>query len=57
MENKLDEQSKLKRDEVGKPQRDTPVSEKLSLERNNRSLRKTRFEERPEDVSGSSDVI
>ena len=55
VENNRDEQSKSKRDEVGKPQRDTQASENMSQERNNRSVRQTRFEERPEDVHGSSD--
>ena len=55
VENKLDEPSKSKKDEVGKLQRDNPASEKISLERNNRSVRQTRFEERQEDASGTSD--
>ena len=55
VEYKRDEQSKSKKDEVGKPKKDTSVNEKASLERSNRSVRQTRFEEKADEVSGSSD--
>ena len=52
VEKKRDHQLMSKRDEAGKQKRDTPTSENMSLERNNKSVRQTRFEE---GVSGSSD--
>ena len=42
-------------DEAGKPKRDTPNSENKALERKDKYVRQTRFEERPDEVSGLSD--
>ena len=55
VDNKRDNQSESKIDEAGKSKRDTPNGENKTLERNNKSVRQTRFEERLDDVSGSSD--
>ena len=55
IENKRDDLSKSTRDEAGKPKRDTPNNENKTLDRNNKSVRQTRFEERTDVVSGSSD--
>ena len=54
-DSKWGELSKSTKEEAGKQKRDNPSSETKVFERNNKSVRQTRFEEVPDYTPGSLD--